>query len=96
MTGISVAICRISRNNFKHQYLRNKKFFLDLLLHIWNVHQTSFFSKCSKFDAHSKYAIKNRESFLFLRYWCLKLLREILHIATDIPVIGSHYANKQS
>ena len=27
MTGISVAICRISRNNFKHQYLRNKRFF---------------------------------------------------------------------
>ena len=32
MTGISVAICRISRNNFKHQYLRNKKFFLDLFI----------------------------------------------------------------
>ena len=27
MTGISVAICRISRNKFKHQYLRNKRFF---------------------------------------------------------------------
>ena len=27
MTGISVAICRISRNNFKHQYLTNKRFF---------------------------------------------------------------------
>ena len=27
MTGISVAICRISRNNFKHQYLINKRFF---------------------------------------------------------------------
>ena len=39
MTGISVAICRISRNNFKHQYLRNKRFFVDFLLHIWNVHQ---------------------------------------------------------
>ena len=26
MTGISVAICRISRNNFKHQYLKNKDF----------------------------------------------------------------------
>ena len=32
MTGISVAICRISRNNFKHQYLRNKRFFVDFLL----------------------------------------------------------------
>ena len=29
MTGISVAICRISRNNFKHQYLKNKRFFPD-------------------------------------------------------------------
>ena len=27
MTGISVAICRISRNNFKHHYLRKKRFF---------------------------------------------------------------------
>ena len=37
-----------------------------------------------------------RKSLLFLRYWCLKLLREILHIAKDIPVIGSQCANKQS
>ena len=27
MTGISVAICRISRNNFKHQYLQKQKIF---------------------------------------------------------------------
>ena len=33
MTGISVAISRISRNNFKHQYLKNKRLFLDFLLH---------------------------------------------------------------
>ena len=32
MTGISVAICRISRNNFKHQYLRNKRFFSGFLI----------------------------------------------------------------
>ena len=32
MTGISVAICRISRNNFKHQYLRNKRFFLEFFI----------------------------------------------------------------
>ena len=32
MTGISVVICRISRNNFKHQYLRNKRFFLDFFI----------------------------------------------------------------
>ena len=37
-----------------------------------------------------------RKSVLFLRYWCFNLLREILHIATDIPVIGSQYARKQS
>ena len=35
---------------------------------------------------------KIRKRLLFLRYWCLKLLREILHIATDIPVIGSQCA----
>ena len=27
MTGISVAICRISRNNFKHVYLKKRKSF---------------------------------------------------------------------
>ena len=39
---------------------------------------------------------KIRKIVLFLRYWCLKLLSEILHIARDIPVIGSQCANKQS
>ena len=32
MTGISVAICRISRNNFKHQYLRKQKIFSRLFI----------------------------------------------------------------
>ena len=50
MTGISVAICRISRNNFKHQYLRNKRFFLAFLLHIWNVHQ--IYNILKKKDEH--------------------------------------------
>ena len=38
MTSIPTAISRISRNNFKRHYLRNKRLFLDFLLHFWNVH----------------------------------------------------------
>ena len=32
-------MCRISRIKFKHHYLKNKKHFLDFLLHFWNVHE---------------------------------------------------------
>ena len=39
MTSIPAAICRISRNNFKRHYLKNKRFYLDFLLHFRSVHQ---------------------------------------------------------
>ena len=39
MTSIPAAICRISRNNSKRHYLRNKRLYLDILLHFWSVHQ---------------------------------------------------------
>ena len=46
MTNILAEICRISHNNFKRHYLRNKKIFLDFLLHLWNVHEIqSIFKK---------------------------------------------------
>ena len=32
-------MCTISRNKFKRHYLKNKKLFLDFLLHFWNVHE---------------------------------------------------------
>ena len=32
-------MCTISRNKFKRHYLKNKKIFLDFLLHFWNVHE---------------------------------------------------------
>ena len=38
MTSIPVAMCTISRNNFKRQYLKNKRLFADFLLHFLNVH----------------------------------------------------------
>ena len=41
MTRIPVARCRIYQNNFKRHYLRNKRLFLDFLLHFWNLHETS-------------------------------------------------------
>ena len=39
MTSIATAICRIFRNNFKLHCLRNKRLYLDFLLHFWSVHQ---------------------------------------------------------
>ena len=48
MTSTPTAICRIFRNNFKRHYLRNKRFFLDLLLHFWNVHEISSIFKEKK------------------------------------------------
>ena len=32
-------MCTISRNKFKRHYLKNKKLFVDFLLHFWNVHE---------------------------------------------------------
>ena len=31
-------MCLISRNKFKRHYLKNKRLFVDFLLHFWNVH----------------------------------------------------------
>ena len=45
MTSIPEPICRIYRNNFKRQHLKNKKFFLDFLLNFWNVHEIRSISK---------------------------------------------------
>ena len=39
MTSIPVAICGIYGNNFKRHDLENKIFFLDFVLHFWNVHE---------------------------------------------------------
>ena len=46
MTSIPVTIWRIYGNNFKRHDLDNKRFFLDFLLHFWNVHEIwSIFKK---------------------------------------------------
>ena len=46
MTSIPAAICRIYGNNFKPRYVRNKRLFLEFLLHFWNVHEIySIFKK---------------------------------------------------
>ena len=39
MTRIPAAICRIFCNNFKRYYLKNRRLFLDILLHFRNVHE---------------------------------------------------------
>ena len=33
-------MCTISRNKFKRHYLKNKRLFVDILLHFWNVHES--------------------------------------------------------
>ena len=38
MTSIPVAMCTILRDKFKRHYLKNKKIFVDFLLHFLNVH----------------------------------------------------------
>ena len=46
MTSIPAAISRISRNNLTRHYLKNKRLFLDFLLHFWNVREIySIFKK---------------------------------------------------
>ena len=32
-------MCTISRNNFKRDYLKNKRLFVDFLYHFGNVHE---------------------------------------------------------
>ena len=34
-------MCTISKSKFKRHYLKNKRRFLDFLLHFWNVHEIS-------------------------------------------------------
>ena len=52
MTSTPTAICRIFRNNFKRHYLRNKRFFPDLLLHFWNEHEiSSIFKKKDEYSS---------------------------------------------
>ena len=45
ITSILFRIVRISRSLFKSSYLKNKKHFLGLLFHLWNLHQILKFSK---------------------------------------------------
>ena len=33
------AMCTISRNKFKRTYIKDKRLFLDFVLHFWNVHE---------------------------------------------------------
>ena len=52
MTTILAAKCRVYRNNFKRNYLRNKRRFLDFLLHFWNVHEIwSIFKKKDEYPS---------------------------------------------
>ena len=52
MTSIPAAICRPFRNNFKRYYHKYGRFFLEFLLHFWNVHENlnSFKKRMSVLD----------------------------------------------
>ena len=39
MGSIAAAISGIYSNNFKRYHVKNKRLFLDFLLHFWNVHE---------------------------------------------------------
>ena len=39
MRSIPAAMSKIYFNNFKRQYLTNKRLFVDFLLNFWNVHE---------------------------------------------------------
>ena len=45
MTNLLFIIIRIYGNQFKHNYLRDKKLILEFLLRFWNLHQISNISK---------------------------------------------------
>ena len=52
MTSTPSAICRIFWKNFKRHYLKNKRLFLDFLLHFWNVHEIlSIFKKKDEYSS---------------------------------------------
>ena len=38
-------MCTISRNKFKRHYLKNKRIFVDFLLHFLNMHFRTFWKK---------------------------------------------------
>ena len=38
-------MCTISRNKFKRHYLKNKRLFVDFLLHYWNVRNLEHFEE---------------------------------------------------
>ena len=67
------------------------------------LEDSPFFRKCSQFHVDFRKAIKNPEKVFCskdngrVRFkQCLNMLRECLHIATRIRVLGSQRVNQQS
>ena len=67
MTGISVAICRISRNNFKHQYLTNKRFFQHFGFFIAYLECASNLEHFEKKDEHPSLVISEIIDFFIAK-----------------------------
>ena len=40
ITSILFRFVRICRSQFKSNYVKNKRYFVDFLFHLWNLHQT--------------------------------------------------------
>ena len=78
MASIPAAISRIYRNNFKRHYLRNKRLFLDFLLHFWNVHEIkSIFKKKDEYPSLIISEIIDAERRGYLNVWKVLLQNTI-------------------
>ena len=78
MTNIPVGTCTISRNDLKRHYLKNKRLFLDFLLHFWNVHETYKILKKNDENRSPIFAkIIDSERGGYLNIWKVLLLNTI-------------------
>ena len=78
MTSFPATICRIYRINFQRHYLRNKRLFLDFLLHFWNVHEIySIFNKKHEYPTLIISEIIYAERRAYLNVWKVLLQNTI-------------------
>ena len=63
-------MCTISGNKFKRHYLKNKRLFVDFLLHFWNVHESlEHFEKKDEYPRIIISEIMDCERGVYLNVW---------------------------
>ena len=86
-------MCTISRNNFKRHYLKNKRLFVDFLLHFWNVDENlQHFKK--KYEYPSPNYFRN---YGLLKRWLLKRLKGLAsedHAVINVLTGSKHCWNQ--